>query len=645
MASILASFLLKVKSIFLKFINYIIMAITRHIEHIKSKVVENSNPKLPTASQIHEGEIAVNFAKGYETLSIKNSSGDVVTFLPRPYNSARGGETIHPIFDGTGTAGGTNLSAAWSGTSSDIVSLYDGLTILYKINSAGYASGDTLSINGGEAHKVILNASNALTTHYPVGSIVKLTYDSSVSGSFYTGSTTQKTTTGVWKIENYDSNTNTTHIYDTYYYGALYKAGADVYRYQLLLNKNETTLIPISNGNNTTANTKTITTSEFNPFAPIFYYNSTATTAANSAFASGVLNDGMTLNLTYSFNVASVLTTSKEVYLVAVPQTNGMAKLRNPSTTGVTSGPISQTLPTTDDGYIYIYLGAAYSTTSIFLSRVHPIYQFKDGKLIQYTGVEPSPWESGSGSNSAVLKGNDGYAEGVLSVAEGFGTFAYGNASHAEGRSTTAEGQYSHAEGTSVTAIGDSSHAEGNSTYAEGYYSHAEGSYTVTQNVSEHASGTYNISSKANTTFGNSGNTLFSVGNGRTSNYLHNAFEIRQNGDIYIVDTINGSGTTYDVKGMMKLQDRTLTTTEKTNIDALATNIAAISGITAAKVSAWDNPPTYCANVPLATTQNYIREPEFKTVKINGSTTNAASTENCVLQYDNDNKCVKFIFN
>ena len=55
--------------------------------------------------------------------------------------------------------------------------------------------------------------------------------------------------------------------------------------------------------------------------------------------------------------------------------------------------------------------------------------------------------------------------------------------------------------------------------------------------------------------------------------------------------------------------------------------------------------PTYCANVPLATSQNYIREPEFKTVKINGSTTNAASTENCVLQYDNDNKCVKFIFN
>jgi len=54
--------------------------ITRHITHIKSKVVESSNPKLPASGDIELGEIAVNYAKGYETLSIKNESGDVVTF-------------------------------------------------------------------------------------------------------------------------------------------------------------------------------------------------------------------------------------------------------------------------------------------------------------------------------------------------------------------------------------------------------------------------------------------------------------------------------------------------------------------------------------------------------------------------------------
>lgn len=54
--------------------------IKRHVTHIKSKVVENSDAKLPTASQIEEGEIAINYAKGYETISIKNESGTVVTF-------------------------------------------------------------------------------------------------------------------------------------------------------------------------------------------------------------------------------------------------------------------------------------------------------------------------------------------------------------------------------------------------------------------------------------------------------------------------------------------------------------------------------------------------------------------------------------
>ena len=74
----------------------------------------------------------------------------------------------------------------------------------------------------------------------------------------------------------------------------------------------------------------------------------------------------------------------------------------------------------------------------------------------------------------------------------------------------------------------------------------------MTTNESEHASGQYNVSSSASTTFGDSGNTLFSVGNGTGVNAKHNAFEIRQNGDIYIVsgnsdiklqDYIGGGGS------------------------------------------------------------------------------------------------------
>ena len=63
-------------------------------------------------------------------------------------------------------------------------------------------------------------------------------------------------------------------------------------------------------------------------------------------------------------------------------------------------------------------------------------------------------------------------------------------------------------------------------------------------------------------TFGSSGNTLVAVGNGWASHdwlnpqpTKHNAFEIRQNGDIYIADTNDTTYQNYYEKPMKKLQD------------------------------------------------------------------------------------------
>ena len=133
------------------------------------------------------------------------------------------------------------------------------------------------------------------------------------------------------------------------------------------------------------------------------------------------------------------------------------------------------------------------------------------------------PISAGTGTNSLIGNGdssNQNVASGDRATAFNFRTTASANNSHAEGGRTTAAGANSHAEGAGSAASGDSSHAEGRETRAK--------------NASEHASGQYNVSSKASTTFGNSGNTLFSVGNGTADNARHNAFEIRQNGDIYI---------------------------------------------------------------------------------------------------------------
>ena len=48
--------------------------------HIKSNVVNNGVPKLPTSDAIYYGEIAINYGASGETLSIKNSNDEIVPF-------------------------------------------------------------------------------------------------------------------------------------------------------------------------------------------------------------------------------------------------------------------------------------------------------------------------------------------------------------------------------------------------------------------------------------------------------------------------------------------------------------------------------------------------------------------------------------
>ena len=149
---------------------------------------------------------------------------------------------------------------------------------------------------------------------------------------------------------------------------------------------------------------------------------------------------------------------------------------------------------------------------------------------------------------SCTLNASNG--NGRYSFKEGYGTFAQERCAHAEGEQTSAVGPYSHAEGAY--------------TMASGKYSHTEGYNTKTNNDYEHASGKFNNSVSASTTFGDSGNTLFSVGNGTANNARHNAFEIRQNGDIYLNNGTN------DVKLQEYLQIKAVKLTQA-EYDALAT--------------------------------------------------------------------------
>lgn len=105
-----------------------------------------------------------------------------------------------------------------------------------------------------------------------------------------------------------------------------------------------------------------------------------------------------------------------------------------------------------------------------------------------------------------------------------------------------------------------------NGNTVNGNYSLGVNYQNKTNNSSEFASGQYNNSVSASTTFGDSGNTLFSVGNGTDNNSRHNAFEIRQNGDIYCSDGTND----------VKLQD---------TITATAANTTALGGLKLVKLT------------------------------------------------------------
>ena len=62
----------------------------KHIQHVKSNVVNtdaqgNKSPKLPTTGQLLYGEIGINYANGYERMSIKNDDNEIVEFVSKEY--------------------------------------------------------------------------------------------------------------------------------------------------------------------------------------------------------------------------------------------------------------------------------------------------------------------------------------------------------------------------------------------------------------------------------------------------------------------------------------------------------------------------------------------------------------------------------
>lgn len=273
-----------------------------------------------------------------------------------------------------GQVDSTSTSTKFTATIPGITEYFDGLAIMLKNGVVTSASGFTININGLGAKQSYNNMAEATadTTLFNIAYTMLFIYDSTrVEG-------------GGWICyRGYDANTNTigyqirTNSYSL-------PMDSITYRYRLLFTSADNThFVPANNSTSTNATTsRTVCQSKINPFGPIVYYGTTSSVAAGSRPSASNLWQQYGFTLGYSFNrtgAALTLTSWKPVYIKCAPQADGSAIMDDTT-------PYVQELPSTADGKIYIYLGVAYSATSVELNLSHQVY-YHDGSAIRlWTG-------------------------------------------------------------------------------------------------------------------------------------------------------------------------------------------------------------------------------------------------------------------
>lgn len=221
-------------------------------------------------------------------------------------------------------------------------------------------------------------------------------------------------------------------------------------RYKICFTKRDGSILPANAVDNNVNTGKAMTTEAFDPFGPIYYLYSSSSIAAGSTNNGGAFYRqwGDLVDLRYSFNLNrsttpyTLPTKYAPVYVVVVAQSDGTVKLD-------TTAPITQTLPSTPDGKLYIYLGNTYSDDipyRITLGIEHPIYFYKNG-LKYYSGDGGAIYSAGD-AISISSSGEIGVAVGTgLALSEdnklvpNFGTQA----------NTVAQGNHTHTITAAVT--------------------------------------------------------------------------------------------------------------------------------------------------------------------------------------------------
>ena len=272
-----------------------------------------------------------------------------------------------------GQVDSTSTATEYTATVPGITELKDGVCVLLKNGVVTSASGFTININGLGAKPSYTNLAAATrdTTIFNIGYTMLFIYDEDrVSG-------------GCWICyRGYDANTNTIG-YQLRTNSSTLHAADKGYRYRLWFTSADgSEWVPANKSTATDATTsRTPNTTPINPFGPIVYNSTDGTVQDGAALPKATLWQQYAVTIGYSFNEPNgAMTFPAPVYLKCTPQSNGSAVMVG----------LVQSLPSTNDGYIYIFLGRAYSATAMELTIEHPVF-YHDGTAIRlWTGAASS---------------------------------------------------------------------------------------------------------------------------------------------------------------------------------------------------------------------------------------------------------------
>lgn len=187
---------------------------------------------------------------------------------------------------------------------------------------------------------------------------------------------------GWWLYRGYNSNDNTIGYQLRTNSGN--KVASDTgYRYRIWLTQADgKKWVPINTSSSTNATSnRTLNTRPIDPFGPIVYRPANGTCSAGAGLGATGIWQQYVLNIGYSYMASGFsLVAQQPVYLRCTPQSDGSAVMQD----------VTQDLPSSKDGKIYILLGTAYNTTNLELSIEHPVYWYDGAGIRLWMGAEPS---------------------------------------------------------------------------------------------------------------------------------------------------------------------------------------------------------------------------------------------------------------